>query len=123
MRLGRVSAMLSCLLLLAGCRPQDQKTESVTPATFQEVRKDWPPELKAQIDSGNAAYSAKDYQGALDHYRSALQAQGDLTAAWFGIYMAQQALGNAAAADSAMAKVRELAPGATLVHPAPSGKK
>ncbi len=70
-----------------------------------------------QLDSGNAAYRAKDYARALTHYRAAAQRAPGLTAAWFGIYMAQDKLGNKAAADSAMKKVQELAPGMGA-HPA-----
>lgn len=72
----------------------------------------------AQIDSGNTAYKAKDYKGALGHYRVATQRQPSLAAAWFGVYMAESALGNAAAADSAMKRVQAIAPGTMGAHPA-----
>ncbi|HEX9107754.1 MAG TPA: hypothetical protein VF832_11010 [Longimicrobiales bacterium] len=72
----------------------------------------------AQIDSGNTAYKAKDYEGALAHSRIATQRQPLLAAAWFGVYMAESALGNAAGADSAMKKVQAIAPGTMGAHPA-----
>ncbi len=74
-----------------------------------------------QLDSGNAAYRAKDYPAALTHYRSAAARQPGLAAAWMGIAMAQNALGNKTAADSAMRKVEELAPGTMSAHPATAG--
>ncbi len=78
----------------------------------------------AQLDSGNAAFRAKDYTGALAHYRGAAERQPQLAAAWFGVYMAQSALGNKTAADSAMRRAQALDPGMVGGHPtspAPEG--
>ncbi len=72
----------------------------------------------AQLDSGNAAFKVKEYRGALAHYRAAADRQPSLAAAWFGVYMAEKALGNAAGADSAMRRVQALAPGTMGAHPA-----
>ncbi len=74
-----------------------------------------------QLDSGNTAYRAKDYPAALAHYRNAAARQPALAAAWMGIAMAQNALGNKAGADSAIRKVEELAPGTMSAHPTTGG--
>lgn len=111
---------LAALLLLAGCSPaDDQETGSVSRDDVQQARDDLDPAVVEALDAGNSAYREGDYQAALDHYREANQ-QGDIAAAWFGIYMAELALGNAAAADSAMARAQDLAPGASLIHPEPA---
>ncbi len=39
-----------------------------------------------------------------------------VTAAWFGAYMAERALGNEAAANEALERAQQLAPGASLIH-------
>lgn len=108
------------LAALIACRPDDQRTETIDPAEAQRSREELPEELIAHLDSGGAAFRRDDYQTALDHYRSATEIGPDVAAAWFGVYMAQQALGNAAAADSALARVQSIAPGASLVHPRPA---
>jgi tetratricopeptide (TPR) repeat protein len=74
------------------------------------------------VDSGNAAFKAKDYQRALGHYREATRLDDDAAAPWFGIYMVQRALGNLAAADSALKRAQKVAPGASLIHPKPNAR-
>jgi hypothetical protein len=59
------------------------------------------PAVTAQLDSGNVAYRAKDYPTASHHYRAATGMAPEFTAAWFGVYMAETAMGHQAAADSA----------------------
>jgi tetratricopeptide (TPR) repeat protein len=76
-----------------------------------------PGELQAQLDSGNAAYRAGDHQVALYHFQQAVRIEPDLAAGWYGVGMTQSALGNAPAADSAMARVHRLAPTVPLQHP------
>ncbi len=75
------------------------------------------PEAAAQLDSGSTAFRADDFAGALAHYTKATELAPDLAAAWFGVYMAQEALGNAQAAEEALAKTQALEPGTNLVHP------
>lgn len=75
-------------------------------------RTDVTPAARVQLDSGNASYRAQDYQEAGRHYRAALEAEPGLTSAWFGIYMAESALGNRAAADSARAHLGQMGGGA-----------
>lgn len=78
-----------------------------------------PAELQEHLDEGNAAYRDGDYDEALGHFQRAVEAEPQLAAAWYGVGMAQKALGDAPAADSAMAEVHRLAPEVPLVHPDP----
>lgn len=105
-------------LLLAACAPpDDQETGSLRDQDVRDAREDLPPELVTALDSGNAAYSRGDFADALEFYQDAADVDDDVAAGWFGIYMAQLALGNPEAADSAMARARDLQPGASLIHP------
>lgn len=101
----------------SGCRPDDQRTETVDPGAGQATREEFPPAVVAQLDSGNLSYRDGDFEEARRHYREAVRLAPDATPAWFGVYMAEQALGNQEAADSAMRRVQSRAPGASLVHP------
>jgi tetratricopeptide (TPR) repeat protein len=117
-----VALALAGAAALGACRrddPGDQRTETVTPRTVEQARAGWPEGLGAIIDSANAAYSAGDYETASTLYRQATQMGPDVTAGWFGIYMAEHARGNVEAADSAMQRARALAPEASLIHGAP----
>lgn len=64
--------------------------------------------MRQALDRGNAAYRARDYQGALRAYRDAAAASPDNIAPYYGIQMAARALGNAALADSAMRRIRSM---------------
>jgi Flp pilus assembly protein TadD len=115
-----MTAALIGAVMLTGCRQDqadDQMTGSVTPADMQQARSGWAPELSAAVDSGNAAFSAENYDAALEQFREATRIAPNVVAGWFGIYMTEHARGNIAAADSAMARVQQLSPGASLVHP------
>lgn len=116
--IARTALLATCLALgLAGCsRPDDQETGSVSREDVAEARQNLDPAALEALDAGNEAYRAGNYEEALGHYREA-NADGDVAAAWFGIYMAELALGNGPAADSAMARAQSLAPGASLIHP------
>jgi hypothetical protein len=109
MRIYHVSAVVLALgLAVVGCGGgggQSGGTASTSAAdTGARVsREQVPPAVAAQLDSGNTAYRAKDYQKALGHYRQAANMAPEFTAAWFGMYMAETALGDTAAADSAKA--------------------
>jgi Flp pilus assembly protein TadD len=70
----------------------------------------------AQLDSGNAAYRRAAYEPALRHYVRVTELAPDQAVGWFGLYMAHHALGNLEAADSALARAREVAPGASLLR-------
>lgn len=110
-------AFLVTSLALGGCGPpDDQPTGSVERDAIQNARAEWPAGVSEAVDSGNAAYRARDFNGASQHYRRAIDAGPDIGAAWFGLYMAERALGNAAAADSALERARALLPGASLLR-------
>lgn len=109
-------ALALLLLSLGGCRPDDQRTDSIDP-TSGGGRASMSPEAVARLDSGNAAYRAGDYEGAMEHYRRVTELEPDHSAGWFGVQMVHRALGDQASADSAYERVQSLAPGASLVHP------
>ena len=108
--------VLAVAALAWGCRPEDQRTETVDAEAAWRSRAAWPPEVVAQVDSGNAAFRDQDVEAALAHYTNATEGMPDNAAAWFGVHMAQLALGNQASADSALAMAQQAAPGASLIH-------
>ena len=95
----------------------DQRTDSVDPEAGRGARGQWPTDVAAQIDSGNTAYRGEDAERALSHYRRAVELAPDNSSAWFGVFMAANSLGYRATADSALAMVRALTPGASLLDP------
>lgn len=106
--------------VLTGCpRDDDQRTDTIRDRDVLEARADLEPEVATALDDANAAYRDRDYETALRHYQSVVEMRDDLAAGWFGIYMAQLALGNAEAAEAAMEQARIRAPGASLMHPDP----
>lgn len=109
--LGTVStiALMACV-----APPDDQRTDTVDPTSAG--RADMPDEALAQLDSGNVAYRAASYEQALRHYVRVTELAPDQATGWFGKYMAHHALGNLAAADSALRKAEEVAPGASLIR-------
>lgn len=107
------------LLALVACDGQGERAESTSPPTAEQGRGELSPVVAARLDSGNAAYRQGDYERALDHYRRAAGYQEESPAPWFGIFMVHRARGDSAAADTALAQVRELSPEASLVHPEP----
>ncbi len=116
---GLVRSGVLAMLLLAGCLPEDQRTGSIDADTWAEVQAAYTPEVKAQIDSANVAYKAAEYPVALAHYQKALELDAEVAAAWFGVYMAEHAMGNLEAADAALERARELLPGASLLEENP----
>lgn len=76
-----------------------------------------PAHVQAQLDSGTAAFRAGDIDGANSHYRRATELGPDIAAGWYGVFMAERALGNEAAADSARLEAHRRAPSAALDHP------
>jgi len=112
----RMSVLIVLLGLLSCGPPDDQRTGSIEQQTIENARADWPAGVAEAVDSGNAAYRARDFSTAAGHYRRAIEAGPDVGAAWFGLYMAERANGNDAAADSALNRARELLPGASLLR-------
>ena len=120
-----ISALAALTVLsLAACREDapasDPRTDSVTSEEVRAARSDWPAGVSELVDSANVAYSAQDYDQASALYRRASERAPDVPAVWFGIYMAEHARGNVAAADSAIARAQQLAPGASLIHGTPA---
>ena len=111
------TALVAATLLAACQPPEDQETGSIDREDVIQTREGLDPALVEALDSGNNAYRAGDYESALRWYRDAVDVDDDVAAGWFGVYMAQLALGNTAAADSAMARAQDLQPGASLIHP------
>jgi tetratricopeptide (TPR) repeat protein len=113
------------VLLLAGsaafgCRAgpaDDQRTESMTLEQMRRAREQLKPEVRAQLDSGNAAYGERDYEAALLHYHSAAELDENAAAAWFGVFMVENARGDAQAAEAALRRARAAAPKASLIEP------
>lgn len=69
-------------------------------------------EARATLDEGNRLFRAKQYAEALAAYRrAAVQAPADVAPLW-GIQMAARALNDAALADSAIQRIRAIAPDA-----------
>lgn len=113
---------LALALLLAAasaCGPGEPPQPESVPAreASPPAQREVPPEVTAQLDSGSAAFRADDFAGALAHYTRATELAPDLAAAWFGVFMAHEAMGNAQAAQEALAKTQQLEPGTSLVHP------
>jgi len=111
---------LAIVLLLAAvmsCRPDDQRTDTVSAETAMQARDKLPAEVLAQLDSGSAAYKVDDHEGALAHYTRATELAPDEAAGWFGVYMAQHALGDHDASQAALKRARSANPGATLISP------
>lgn len=106
----------AALLVASACvgPPDDQATRTVDPATAGRV--DIDETTLAQLDSGNAAYRARDLDAALRHYTVVTERAPDAAAGWFGIYMIQSERGDAAAASAALDRARDAAPGASLIR-------
>jgi tetratricopeptide (TPR) repeat protein len=117
------ASALAALLVLAACGGNDglrddQATGSIDSAAWRQAQ-DLPAGVREALDSGNAAYRAGNYEAAREQYERAIELGPEETAGWFGLSMVEGALGNAAAADSAMQRVRDLTPNASLVEPGP----
>lgn len=115
---GRGAPLLVIALMGAvtvpGCLPEDQATRT---ADMREVAERLGPDLMARLDSANEAFGENDFEAASALYRSIAEDAPDESVGWFGVFMAEQALGNAEAADSALEQARRAAPGASLLRP------
>ncbi|MBT8334983.1 MAG: tetratricopeptide repeat protein [Gemmatimonadetes bacterium] len=105
---------IGAVMAAAACLPDDQRTDSIEPGVTG--RAELSAETLAQIDSGNAAFRRDDFETAIARFQEATQSAPDDPTGWFGLYMAHTATGDAAAADDALARARELAPGASLIR-------
>lgn len=82
------------------------------------AERDLPPPVTVHLDSGNVAYRAGEYEEARRHFRAAVAADTTAAAGWFGVYMAERALGNDAAAEAALQRAGGLGD-ASDMHPGP----
>lgn len=116
-------ALVAVLVVAGACRKQDnsgdQKTGSVTSEEMRNTRADWPAGAAAQLDSGNAAFSAKQYEQALRHYQAILDMRNTpknlKVTAYFGQYMTYAAQGDTVNSNAAKARMMELEPNASLL--------
>ncbi|MDZ7780821.1 MAG: hypothetical protein U5R14_12950 [Gemmatimonadota bacterium] len=111
-----VMAIVAVIVVFGGCREDDQRTDSVTPDAVREARDALPQALVSQLDSGNVAMRSGAPEAAVEHYRRAVEIDDAVAAAWFGVYMAEGALGNDSAAAEALDRARALQPGASLLR-------
>ena len=109
--------LLTAALMMAGCRPETQRTDSVDPNAGVEDRASWDARMVEHLDAGNAAIRADSFAVARTHFVQATEIEPDVAAAWFGLYMAENGLGNTEAAQAALDRAQGLAAGATLIHP------
>ncbi len=82
------------------------------------ARESWSPELTARVDSANAAYAAEAYETAREIYTAITEENPELGVAWFGLSMAERALGNEEAAEAALAEAEARNPGLGRMHDA-----
>jgi tetratricopeptide (TPR) repeat protein len=108
---------LTAVAASTACRPKEQKTDTITARQATQGQETLPPAVRAQLDSANEAFRAGDHRTALEHYTKAKDLKSGVAAAWFGIYMAQHALGNEDSAKAALAEAQKISPGATLIQP------
>jgi tetratricopeptide (TPR) repeat protein len=115
---------MAAVVGLTACNDRDEAEQTRLGADpMEEARAGWPEDLRARIDSGNAAYRAGQYDEAAAVYRRATERHPDVSAAWFGLHMAEAARGNDAAADSARMRAEGLTPGLGGGHPSsPTGE-
>ena len=116
MNVRRALTGILAVAAVLSCRPDDQRTETLDAGEAVRRRADLAPGVVAQLDSGGAAFRDDRFSAALEHYTRVTELAPDLGAGWFGVYMARQALGDLEGAEAALERVRQIAPGATIVH-------
>lgn len=114
-------ALVLVTVAASACGADDQRTDSVDPATVRDARAGWDPATVAQLDSGNAALGAEDFDGARRHFLAVTEQEADAAAGWFGLYLAERGRGDLDAAAAAFERASELAPDASLIWPDPVG--
>jgi tetratricopeptide (TPR) repeat protein len=113
----RALAVVIASAMLAACGGGDEAGQRTALGSEAGGVDDLSPELQIHLDAGNYQYRAREYEEAIQHYSEVVRLDPQLAAGWYGLGMAHQALGNTAAADSAMAEVHRLAPELPLEHP------
>lgn len=112
-------AVVAVLALAACSEDEGQQVPLGEDAEQSETRRaSWPAELTAQVDSANAAIAGGEYETAAEIYRSLVEQYPDIGTVWFGLYMAEDALGNTDAAEAALEKAEAITPGLGRMHDA-----
>jgi len=104
MRHLRLAVLIAAVI---GCRGRTVPPEHED-AVDGTVAQGFSPAVVAMMDSAAARIGDRDYEGAARLYQAAVAMDSTLAAPWFGLFMARRGLGSAAAADSALARAREL---------------
>ena len=102
--------------LACGAAEEEAAPEVAAEPEVNEGRAALSGEALAQLDSGNVAYSAQALEDALRHYQRVTELAPEQASGWFGIYMAQTALGNTEAADEAFDRAQSFTEG-EIDHP------
>lgn len=100
-RIGCVAMVAVVTMISAGCGQGGDETS----ARSLRPRSELSPAVAAQLDSGTTAYREDDFQRARRHYRRATELDPELASAWFGVMLAERALGNDSVADSLAARL------------------
>ena len=106
----RAACLLTLGMVLGGCPSEENEAEATTDTSAVSAAAPMPAAVQAQVDSGNLAYRADDFESALTHFRSALGDAPDRPAPLYGVYLAATALGDSVLADSVATVLRDEAP-------------
>ena len=106
------------VIALAACGGDEgQRVElGDEPAQAENRRANWPDGVAARVDSANLYYSNGEYEAAAEVYRDLTEEYPDISTVWFGLYMAEHALGNEEAATAALERAESMAPGLGRMH-------
>ncbi len=105
------------LILVVACSGEPQERIPLGEGGAVPEAQALPPEIQSRLDEANEAYRMREYGRALTLFEEVVRDEPELAAGWYGVGMTHTALGNSAAADSAMARVHSLAPEMPLEHP------
>lgn len=108
------------VLAVAGCSDEEGRRVPLGQDTAQSEnrRASWPAELTARVDSANAAIANDEPEVAAEIYRALAQEYPEIGTVWFGLYMAEDALGNTEAAAAALERAEAITPGLGRMHDA-----
>lgn len=118
----RTKKWLPILLVVAlvGCSEEEGRRVPLGEDTAQsdQRREAWPEGLAVLVDSANAAYAAERYEEAAEIYRDLAEEHANIGTVWFGLYMAEKAVGNEDAAVTALERAESINPGLGMMHDA-----
>jgi hypothetical protein len=103
MRRRLVAVLAATLMACSNSPPADAGTQL---ASARDGTID--PAILALMDSASAAYRERDYAAASRYFASAASLDSSLAAPWFGLFLAERALGRPMVADSALRAARRL---------------